>query len=86
MYLPFISMDRFVLASSRGPLASMHSLDVMWVSFYSIGAMLISVLIVSAARKWVNNGVLSFIIRLFAFGLFAIGSLLMVLVVFTWPN
>ncbi|MEL3960743.1 DUF2768 domain-containing protein [Lysinibacillus endophyticus] len=79
-------MDYLMLASARGPLASMHALDVMWVSFYSIGAMLISVLIVTAARKWVNNGVLSFIIRLFAFGLFSVGTILMLLVVLTWPN
>lgn len=76
----------FVLASARGPLASMHALDVMWVSFYSIGAMLLSVIIVSAARKWIKNGFLSFIVRLIAFALFAIGSLLMILVVFTWPS
>lgn len=83
---PLFSMEQLVLASARGPLASMHALDVMWVSFYSIGAMLISVLIVSAVRKWVKNGFLSFIIRLIAFALFTIGSILMVLVVFTWPN
>lgn len=83
---PLFSMEQFILASARGPLASMHALDVMWVSFYSMGAMLISILMVSAVRKWVNNGFLSFIIRLIAFALFAIGSILMVLVVFTWPN
>lgn len=76
----------FVLGSARGPLASMHALDVMWISFYSMGAMLVSILIISAVRKWVNNGFLSFVLRLIAFGLFLIGSLLMVLVVFTWPS
>lgn len=81
-----MSMDHLTLASSRGPLASMHALDVMWVSFYSIGAMLLSVLIVAATRKWVNNGCLSLVLRLIAFGIFAIGSILMVLVVLTWPN
>lgn len=86
MQNPLFSMEQLVLASARGPLASMHSLDVMWVSFYSMGAMLISVLIVSAVRKWVNNGFLSFILRLIAFALFAVGALLMVLVVLTWPN
>ncbi len=83
---PLFSMEQLVLASARGPLASMHALDVMWISFYSIGAMLLSVLIVSAVRKWVKNGFLSFILRFFAFALFAVGSLLMVLVVLTWPN
>ncbi|MBD8025234.1 DUF2768 domain-containing protein [Ureibacillus sp. Re31] len=79
-------MNFLTILTARGPLASMHSLDVMWVSFYSIGAMLLSVLIVSITRKWVNNGCLSLILRLFAFIIFAIGSILMILVVFTWPN
>ncbi|MDM5333323.1 DUF2768 domain-containing protein [Ureibacillus composti] len=88
MQHPLLSMDlsMFVLASARGPLATMHALDVMWVSFYSIAAMLVSVLIVSAVRKWVSNGCLSMILRLFAFGLFFIGTILMILVVFTWPS
>ncbi|RNC97597.1 DUF2768 domain-containing protein [Lysinibacillus halotolerans] len=79
-------MNSLTFLTARGPLASMHSLDVMWVSFYSIGAMLLSVLIVSITRKWVNNGCLSLLLRLIAFVIFAIGSILMILVVFTWPN
>ena len=79
-------MNYLTLQSARGPLASMHALDVMWVSFYSIGAMLLSVLIVGITRKWVSNGCLSLILRLVAFVIFAIGSILMVLVVLTWPN
>jgi len=75
-----------LLTTSRGPLANMHALDVMWVSFYAIGAMLVSVLLVAITRKWVNNGCLSLLLRLVAFAIFAIGSILMVLVVFTWPN
>ena len=81
-----LSMNHLILSSARGPLASMHALDVMWVSFYSIGAMLLSILIVMATRKWITNGCLSFILRLVAFFIFAMGSLLMVLVVLTWPN
>lgn len=80
------SMNYLTLQTARGPLANMHSLDVMWVSFYSIGAMLFSVLLVGITRKWVNNGCLSVILRLVAFVIFAIGSILMVLVVMTWPN
>lgn len=75
-----------MLAASRGPLASMHALDVMWISFYSIGLLLVSILLISAIRKWVHNALLSFILRLIAFGMFLIGTLLMVLVIFTWPN
>lgn len=84
--MQYSPLDLFVLNSARGPLASMHALDVMWVSFYSIGAMLVSVLLLSASRKWIKNGFLSFIIKLFAFLLFILGSFLMVLVVFTWPS
>ncbi|MDI7741414.1 DUF2768 domain-containing protein [Lysinibacillus fusiformis] len=80
------SMNHLTILTSRGPLASMHALDVMWVSFYSIGAMLLSVLIVALTRKWVNNGCFSLILRLVAFAIFAIGSILMILVVLTWPN
>ena len=84
---PLLIMDirssRF--SGARGPLASMHAMDVMWVSFYSIGAMILSMLMVTAARKWINNGFLSFLIRLIAFVIFAFGTLLMVLVIFTWP-
>lgn len=76
----------FVFASARGPLASMHALDVMWVSFYSIGLLLVSLLIISAVRKWVHNVFLSFLLKLVAYVLFFIGTLLMVLVIVTWPN
>ena len=83
---PFLTMDlsSFVL-NARGPLASVPALDVMWISFYSIGLMMVSILIVSAVRKWVHNAFLSIILRLIAFAMFLIGTILMVLVVATWP-
>ncbi|WP_052124012.1 DUF2768 domain-containing protein [Ureibacillus manganicus] len=84
--MQFSPVDLFVLNTARGPLASMHALDVMWVSFYSIGAMLVSVLILSATRKWIKNAFVSFFVKMFAFLLFLVGSFLMVLVVFTWPS
>ena len=82
----FLTMDlaKFVL-NARGPLASIPALDVMWISFYSIGLMLVSILIVSAVRKWVHNAFLSIIFRLIAYAMFLIGTILMVLVVATWP-
>lgn len=79
-------MANYVLNSARGPLASMHALDVMWVSFYSIGLLLASLLIISAVRKWVHNVALSFLFKLIAYVMFFIGTLLMVLVILTWPN
>ena len=83
---PFLTMDlsTFVL-NARGPLASVPALDVMWISFYSIGLMMVSILIVSAVRKWIHNAFLSIILRLIAFAMFFIGTILMVLVVATWP-
>ncbi|WP_240746249.1 DUF2768 domain-containing protein [Lysinibacillus sp. S2017] len=75
-----------VLASNRGPLASLHALDVMWVSFYSIGLLFASLILISAIRKWIHNAVLAFILRLIAYGIFLIGTFLMVLVILTWPN
>ncbi|MED3660621.1 DUF2768 domain-containing protein [Ureibacillus sp. FSL K6-8385] len=85
---PLSMMDgnAFVLAAARGPLANMHPMDVMWVSFYSIAAMIISILMLTAARKWIKNSILSSLIRIIAFIVFLIGSLLMVLVIFTWPS
>ena len=81
-----MDIDKFVLGAARGPLATMHPMDVMWVSFYSIAAMILSILMITAARKWVNNAILSFFIRLIAFIIFIFGTLLMVLVIFTWPS
>jgi hypothetical protein len=48
--------------------------------------MILSILMITAARKWVNNAILSFFIRLIAFIIFIFGTLLMVLVIFTWPS
>ncbi|MEO4053181.1 DUF2768 domain-containing protein [Solibacillus sp. CAU 1738] len=87
MQNPFaMDASMFVLSSVRGPLASLHALDVMWVSFYSIGLLIVSVLLITAIRKWVNNVFLSFILKFFAYTMLALGSFLMVLVVATWPS
>ncbi|MER1956300.1 MAG: DUF2768 domain-containing protein [Solibacillus sp.] len=85
-HLMQLNPSAFILASARGPLATMHALDVMWVSFYSIGLLLVSLLIISAVRKWVHNVLLSFLLKLVAYVMFFIGTLLMVLVILTWPN
>lgn len=82
----FVFNDITYILSARGPLASMSSLDVMWVSFYSIAAMLVAALMVTAAQKWINNALLSLLVRLIAFLLFIFGAILMVLVIFTWPK
>ena len=74
------------LSTSRGPLSMMPALDVMWVSFYSIGLLMGAILIISAVRKWVRIPVISFLLKFVAYGMFMIGSFLMVLVIATWPN
>lgn len=80
-------VNNFVLLSSaRGPLAHMHALDVMWVSFYSIGLLLGALLLISAVRKWIANVVVAFLLKFVAYGMFLVGSFLMVLVIATWPN
>ncbi|WP_332649251.1 DUF2768 domain-containing protein [Lysinibacillus sp. 54212] len=84
---PFLFTDTssiFIL-NSRGPLSSMHALDVMWVSFYSIGLLMLSLFLITAIRKWVGNVFLSAILKFVAYAMFALGSFLMVLVIATWP-
>lgn len=75
-----------LLTSSRGPLAAMTALDVMWVSFYAIGLLLGAILFISAIRKWIHNSILSFVFKFIAYAMFMLGSFLMVLVIATWPN
>lgn len=75
-----------LLSTSRGPLSTLSALDVMWVSFYSIGLLLGAILLVSAIRKWIHNPILAFLLKLFAYAMFMLGSFLMVLVIATWPN
>ncbi|MFF2177415.1 DUF2768 domain-containing protein [Lysinibacillus sp. NPDC058147] len=68
-----------------GPLAHLPSLDVMWVSFYCIGFMIISVGLIYLARNKVSNVFLRTIVNLIAYILFGLGTFLMVLIVATWP-
>ncbi|MCT6923146.1 MULTISPECIES: DUF2768 domain-containing protein [Bacillales] len=79
-------LDSLLLNTARGPLAHIPALDVMWISFYAIGLLFFSVVIISATRKWVNNVFLSFIFKLIAYIMLATGAFLMVLIVATWPN
>ncbi|MFJ5564580.1 DUF2768 domain-containing protein [Lysinibacillus xylanilyticus] len=68
-----------------GPLAHLPALDIMWVSFYCIGFMIISVGLIYLARNKVSNGFLRTIVNLIAYILFGLGTFLMVLIVATWP-
>ncbi|WP_230199458.1 DUF2768 domain-containing protein [Bacillus ndiopicus] len=78
--------SHLLLNTARGPLAHIPALDVMWISFYSMGLLFFSVLIISATRKWVSNIFLSFVLKLIAYVMLATGAFLMVLIVVTWPN
>jgi len=68
-----------------GPLAHLPALDIMWVSFYCIGFLIISVGLIYLARNKVSNGFLRTIVNLIAYILFGLGTFLMVLIVATWP-
>jgi hypothetical protein len=68
-----------------GPLAHLPALDVMWVSFYCIGFLIISIGLIYLARNKVSNGFLRTIVNLIAYILFGLGTFLMVLIVATWP-
>ena len=68
-----------------GPLSHMHALDIMWVSFYCIGFMIISVGLIFLSRHKISNGFLRTIVNLIAYIMFGLGTFLMVLVVATWP-
>ncbi|EON72879.1 DUF2768 domain-containing protein [Lysinibacillus sphaericus] len=68
-----------------GPLAHMPALDIMWVSFYCIGFMIISVGLIYLSRNKISNGFLRIIVNLIAYILFGLGTFLMVLIVATWP-
>ncbi|KMY33302.1 NAD(FAD)-dependent dehydrogenase [Lysinibacillus xylanilyticus] len=63
----------------------MPALDIMWVSFYCIGFLIISVGLIYLARNKVSNGFLRTIVNLIAYILFGLGTFLMVLIVATWP-
>ncbi|OCS87812.1 DUF2768 domain-containing protein [Caryophanon tenue] len=68
-----------------GPLAHLPALDVMWISFYCIFFLLASIGIIYMVRHKIHNRFLQWMFKLIAYGLFFLGSFLMVLVVATWP-
>lgn len=68
-----------------GPLAHLPALDIMWVSFYCIGFLILSVGLIYLARNKVSNGFLRTIVNLIAYILFGLGTFLMVLIIATWP-
>jgi len=68
-----------------GPLAHLPALDIMWVSFYCIGFLIISIALIYLGRNKISNVFLRTIVNLIAYILFGLGTFLMVLIVATWP-
>lgn len=68
-----------------GPLAHLPALDVMWVSFYCIGFLIVSIGLIYFGRNKISNAFLRTIVNLIAYILFGLGTFLMVLIVATWP-
>ncbi|MGB3259928.1 DUF2768 domain-containing protein [Paenisporosarcina sp.] len=64
----------------------MSSLDKMWVSFASMGFMMLSMGLIYFSRHKINNRVIKFIFALVAYVLLIIGFLCMIYIVFSGPT
>ncbi|MHC0552344.1 DUF2768 domain-containing protein [Salinicoccus sp. CNSTN-B1] len=53
-------------------------MDLMWISFYSIGAMALAAVLIYVARYKMNQGIFSFIVSMIAWALLIIAFLLMI--------
>ncbi len=59
-------------------------MDMMWISFYSIGFLLIASGLIYLSRQKINNRIISTIVALIAYVFLIIGFLTMVFVVMTF--
>ncbi|MGE6489855.1 DUF2768 domain-containing protein [Paenisporosarcina sp. NPDC076898] len=64
----------------------MSSLDKMWVSFASMGFMMLSMGLIYFSRHKINNRVIKFVLALVAYVLLIIGFLCMIYIVFSGPT
>ncbi|QBP41345.1 DUF2768 domain-containing protein [Paenisporosarcina antarctica] len=64
----------------------MSSLDKMWVSFASMGFMMISMGLIYISRHKINNRLIKFIFALVAYVLLISGFLSMIYIVFSGPT
>ncbi|RIJ63175.1 DUF2768 domain-containing protein [Rummeliibacillus sp. POC4] len=62
----------------------MSPMDMMWISFYSIGFLLIASGLIYLSRQKINNRIISTIVALIAYVFLIIGFLTMVFVVMTF--
>lgn len=63
----------------------MSSLDKMWISFASMGFMMISMGLIYVSRNKINNRVIKFILATLAYILLIGGFLGMIYIVFSGP-
>ncbi|MCE4957076.1 DUF2768 domain-containing protein [Macrococcoides caseolyticum] len=59
---------------------NISKMDLMWVSFYSLGLMLVAMLLIYVARFKVNHKILKFVVTLLAYLALIISALLMFIV------
>lgn len=64
----------------------MSSLDKMWVSFYGIGFLMISMGMIYLSRYKLQNGFLKFLFALIAYVLLILGFFIMVFTVMSGPT
>jgi len=63
---------------------SISPMDMMWISFYSIGFLLIASALIYLSRQKIKNGFISTIMALIAYVFLIIGFLTMVFVIMTF--
>lgn len=59
-------------------------MDMMWVSFYSMGFMAVAMLLRYLSRHKISNVILSFIVTTIAFLFLGVGGITMLFVIFYW--
>ncbi|MBO0586591.1 DUF2768 domain-containing protein [Sporosarcina sp. E16_8] len=64
----------------------MSSMDKMWLSFYAMGFMVISMGLIYASRNKLQNKVLKFIFAIVAYSLLIFSFLAMIYLVFNGPT
>ncbi|MFD1928132.1 DUF2768 domain-containing protein [Sporosarcina siberiensis] len=64
----------------------MSSMDKMWMSFYAMGFMVISMGLIYASRHKVNNRVIKFVMALIAYILLIVSFFILVYLVFNGPT
>lgn len=64
----------------------MSSMDKMWLSFYAMGFMVISMGLIFVSRHKVKNKILKFVFALIAYALLVFSFLAMIYLVFNGPT